>query len=268
MAASHDADPVQELTARYDRAAEVYRDLWAPVLLEGARGLLRELPDARVERVIDVGCGVGALLPELERRFEGARIHGLDRSRGMLALAPARFGRVQLDARRLAVRSGCADVVLMLFMLFHLDDPLAGLREARRVLRSGRRIGTLTWAGEIESPAMSIWSECLDAHGAIPADPAAEARHEAVDSPAKMEALLGQAGFREPRTWEGEVAGRFDTERLIHLRTNLGSSKPRFDSLGPGAATACVTEARRRMASLGPEAFVARAPVVYAIARG
>ena len=159
------------------------------------------------------------------------------------------------------------DRVLMLFMLFHLEAPAQGLCEARRVLRAGGRVGTITWATELVSPATQIWTECLDAHGAAEADPGTVSRHDRVDSTEKVEAFLAEAGFVDSRCWVEELVQRVDAEHLLSLRTSLGSMKPRFDSLAAEAQAGCVADARRRMEAMPSEAFTARANLVYSVAR-
>ena len=258
-------DPAQELTARYDREAQAYRELWAPILRTAGLALLRELAGEGVQRVLDVGTGVGALLPDLSAAFPGAHVMGVDRSRGMLALAPDRITRAVMDARQLALAPASVDRVLLVFMLFHLETPVDGLREARRVLRAGGRVGTLTWGGELESRASRVWAECLDRHGAVPADPAAAARRESVDSPEKMETLLRGAGFGSPRVWADDLVSTLDAEHLVRLRTSVGSVRPRFDSLAPAVRAACMAEARRRMEGLAREDFVARGRIIYSV---
>jgi hypothetical protein len=82
-----------------------------------------------------------------------------------------------------------------------------------------------------------------------------------------MEALHRAAGFRAVRSWSEELLHTIEREHLLRLRTSLGSAKPRFDSLAPDAQAACVAAARVRMERLPPEGFVARARIVYSVAR-
>jgi hypothetical protein len=53
--------------------------------------VLDELPLAQARRVLDLGCGVGALLPHLHKVAPTAQIVGRDRSEGMVALGPRSF---------------------------------------------------------------------------------------------------------------------------------------------------------------------------------
>jgi ubiquinone/menaquinone biosynthesis C-methylase UbiE len=260
-------DPASQLVERYDREASAYAELWAPVLRVASLKLLPELVKGPVERVLDLGSGVGTMLPDLAKAFPGAHVVGVDRSRGMLRLAPERFDRSVMDAGRLGIREGSVDRVLMLFMLFHLEAPAQGLCEARRVLRAGGLVGAITWATELVSPATQIWTDCLDAHGAAEADPGTVSRHDRVDSTEKLKALLEEAGFVESSCWVGDLVQRVDAEHLVRLRTTLGSMKPRFDSLAAETRASCLAEARLRMEALDSEAFIARAKLIYAVAR-
>jgi SAM-dependent methyltransferase len=259
------SDLVNELTQRYSREARAYRDLWAPVLLPMARRSLREAGTGPIERVLEIGTGVGALLPDLYSTFPQALILGIDRSAGMLALAPRTGPIAVMDARQLGVASGTIDLVLMNFVLFHLADPVEGLQEAHRVLRARGRVVTATWGSDLQSAASKIWDDELDAHGAPPLDPAASpTRHETVDSPDKMEALLNAAGFAAVRAWAEPCEHRIDAEHLARLRTSLGRSRPRYDGLDARQRGSCLARAQSRMATLPADGFLARGLVVYA----
>jgi ubiquinone/menaquinone biosynthesis C-methylase UbiE len=262
----HD-DRVGKLAERYNREASAYRDLWAPVLRVAGRRLLRELEDTGVRRAVDVGTGVGLLLEDLRAVFPGAFILGIDRSRGMLVLAPPEVPCVVGDARQLPVVSGSVDLAVFAFILFHLEKPEYGLREARRILRSGGSVATVTWGGDLESNATRIWTTCLGEYGAAEPDPATEARHEAINTPEKMELLLRSIGFTAVRAWTEDLVSMISLEHLLSLRTRMGSEKARFDSLPDGAREACVGSARCRMEALSAEDFVARGQVVYSVAR-
>jgi len=98
------------------------------------QGVLRRLLPRRPLRLLDIGCGTGTLLSTLEQFGEAV---GMDTSDALLAVARA----AGLDARKgalpddLVVPPRWADVVLLLDVIEHLDDDVAGLRAARRALR-------------------------------------------------------------------------------------------------------------------------------------
>jgi SAM-dependent methyltransferase len=250
-------DQERSIADRYSRNAEAYRRYWAPVLLNGSRTLLERLPLDRTRRALDLGSGVGMLLPEIRSRIpDGGLVIGADRSEGMLRLAPATFPRAVMDASRLAFRDATFDAVVMAFALFHLNDPVAGLAEIHRVLRPGSTAGVVTWAGDpMESPANEIWNEELDRAGASTEDPWPP-RHDLMDTPEKLAGLLSTAGLTEVGTQLLPLEDRMDVEEFLARRTSLGFSKHRFDSLSPEAQATSLRRTRSRLTKLDPEAFV------------
>lgn len=110
-----------------------------------AGAMLAALPaDAR--RLLDIGCGTGALLELVAPRVAGAV--GVDASRDMLALARTRLAERglshvavrQADMYRLPLADACFDVVTLQMVLHYAEDPAAALAEAARTLVPGGRL--------------------------------------------------------------------------------------------------------------------------------
>jgi SAM-dependent methyltransferase len=113
------------------------------------------------EQVLEVGCGVGAQLAILARQ-PVARLVGVDRSLEQLARARAvlagldRVELVQAQGEELPFADAEFDQVLLFFVLEHVADPQAILREARRVLKLG---GLLT-VTEVNNPSLQVHPPC------------------------------------------------------------------------------------------------------------
>ena len=255
------------LAGRYDERAGVYRDLWAPILEVADRRLVHDLATATrgpVRDVLDLGTGTGVLLPHLRSAFRGAEITGVDSSPGMLALAPAGFRRAVMDARDLELPRASFDLVTAAFMLFHLIPPIDGVREARRVLRTGGRFAALTWESMIHTEADRTWSACLDELGAVAPDPLPSSQGE-LDTPEKVRTLLESAGFVAVDARVEKLEVGIPRNGFLRLRSMMGPEIGRFRSLDSAGRLRCVLEADRRLTRLPDSAFTFRGTVVRAV---
>ena len=133
----------------FDRNARQWDDLARTLLpVPAYRERLVGLVPARTA-VLEVGVGTGGLLPELAVR--AATLIGVDHSPAMLAVARRRLAQIGLDGiglrlgemTHLPLSDEGVECVVANMVLHHAADPVAVLREMRRVLKPG---GTLVLA--------------------------------------------------------------------------------------------------------------------------
>jgi len=173
---------------------------------------------------------------------------------------------VQMDGVDLGFRSSCVDVIVMAFVLFHLDDAVVALKEARRVLRPGGVVGTATWADDPETEASRAWEQELDAHGAWDPMPARPRRDEQMNTPEKVSALFSLADLRLERVWVERFVHQWDLDGLSLMHRTFGKTKRKLESLNPPIRVAFLKRVHERLLCLRPEAFVYRAAVVCGMA--
>ena len=216
--------------ASYDRFMGVYSARLSPKLADLA-GV------AAGRRVLDVGCGPGALAAELVRRLGAGAVTAVDPSDTFVEAARERLPGVTVErarAERLPFPDAAFDAALAQLVVHFMADPVAGLREMARVTRTGGVVAACVWdhAGG-EGPLAAFW----DAGRVI--DPDADDES-------------GLAGAREGHLRELlETAGLDDVEETA---LDVGVEYASFEDwwapftlgVGPaGAFTAGLDDARR-----------------------
>lgn len=128
-------------------------------------------------RVLDVGCGPGALTAELVRRVGAARVAAVDPSPSFVDAARTRHPGVDVQvatAEQLPYADASFDLVLAQLVVHFMADPDAGVREMVRVARPGGVVAACVWDfGEGGSPLSLFWEA---ARALDPAAPGEDAR--------------------------------------------------------------------------------------------
>ena len=155
--------PAEGVRAMFDRIAPVY-DAMNHVMTAGLDRRWRAATAAEAvrpgDRVLDSCCGTGDLALACARA--GGHVTGLDFSERMLERARRKSGEiewVQGDALALPFENASFDAATVGFGVRNLADLELGLRELRRVLRDGGRVGVLeiTRPRGLLAPFYRVW---------------------------------------------------------------------------------------------------------------
>jgi SAM-dependent methyltransferase len=168
-----------------------------------SRQLLARLDLRPGERVLELAAGTGEFALELSRTVgPGGRVIASDVAPGMVELLRATLaGAVNvevahLDALDTGLPSAGLDAVLVRMGLMLVDDPLAALRECRRVLVSRGRIGVAVWAGPEHNPWVTYVGMAAMMNGLVSGGPpTGPGGLFSLADPAVLEQTARDAGF-------------------------------------------------------------------------
>ena len=114
------------------------------------------------QRVLDVGCGPGALTAELATRVGPGNVTAVDPSEPFVAAARERHPGVDVrraEAEALPFVDGEFDAALAQLVVHFMTDPVAGLREMARVTRPGGVVAACVWDhGGSRGPLSLFWN--------------------------------------------------------------------------------------------------------------
>jgi SAM-dependent methyltransferase len=267
-----------EQEARYDRIAEGYATWWAPVHRAATLRLLDEIEaDVRTgtRRLVDIGCGTGALVAAAATRWPDVLVDAVDASAGMLGVAARTLDPLPDSVRRrivlrhayadrLGLDDGSADVVIAAFVLQLVPSRYRALREARRALRPGGRLAYVTWLrSEMAFAADVAFDEALVAVG-LPRR-WSPGGHDELASAAAAVAQLRRAGFAGARARAETLTHQFSPETYLEFLTRF-DEEDLFESLAPATRDRVRDEAMARLQALPASGLKLELPIVYATA--
>src|SRR3977135_645890 len=102
----------------------------------------------RGQRVLDVGCGPGALTAELVLRLGTAGVSAVDPSESFVVAARERNPEVdgqQASAEELPFPDRAFDAALAQLVVHFMSDPARGIAEMKRVTQAGGVIAACVW---------------------------------------------------------------------------------------------------------------------------
>ena len=184
----------------YDRFMGRYSRLLSPQLADLA-GV------SRGQRVLDVGCGPGALTAELVARLGSQSVAAVDPSEPFVAAARDRYHGVDVrraSAEQLPYADGAFDAALAQLVVHFMADPVGGLAEMARVTRRDGVVAACVWDhGGGQGPLSLFWRAAREL------DPMVEDEsHLAGAREGHLAQLFEAAGLREVQ--QSVVSARFE----------------------------------------------------------
>ena len=217
----------------YDRYMGRYSRRLAPLFADWA-------PVRPGQRVLDVGCGPGALTAELAIRVGAERVAAADPSPVFADACASRFPRADVrtaPGEELPWPADSFDAVLAQLVMSFLRDADAGVREMRRVAGAGGVVTACTWdyAGEMQM-LRTFWDAAL-----------------ALDPSAPDEARVLRYSDRESlrQLWQHAGLGEIETAILVvdARYTDFDDYwQPFLTGTGPGGQYCISLKAPDRMA--------------------
>ena len=243
----------------YDRFVGRY----APAL---AQAVVRASGVRPGQRVLDVGCGPGALTTALVALLGADHVSAVDPSPAFVEVCRQRNAGVQVElagAELLPFEDDEFDVALAQPVVNFMDDPRAGVGEMRRVTRAGGTVGAAVWDyGSGMTLLRSFWDS---AAATDPSGGQRDERNMRMSIPSELGDLWTEVGLGQVEVSEAVVSASYEGfEDLWHpLEMGVGPAGAYAASLAPGARESLKQDLRARLAvGESPFELTARAWVV------
>jgi ubiquinone/menaquinone biosynthesis C-methylase UbiE len=208
-----------DLVGAFDRAAASYDNVGVDFFTPIGAALVAAVAPAPGERLLDVGCGRGAVLfAAADAVGPAGSVVGTDLAPAMVSLtAAAAADRPHItvtvgDAQAPDFPDGSFDVVTAGLVIFFLPSPAAALAAYHRVLRPGGRLAFSSFAAH--DPLYRQALQILLRHA--PGTPPPFRPPAMFDSAAGLVTAVTEAGFSGTQVREIAVESRFrDVDQLL-----------------------------------------------------
>ena len=243
----------------YAGMAEVWAVDTALAYVPLARHLVaRAGSGVRGRLVLDAGAGSGAAGDVL--RAAGARVIAVDLEADMVQYGRAAGPALLADVTALPFRDSRFDLAVAAFVVNHLEHPVAGLAELRRVTQQGGTVLVSVFSAT-RSAAKNAVDAVAEAYGYVPPDWYRRMQHhaQAIGTVDAMTKALRAAGYTQFRVDAEPVdLGLGDPGLVVRYRAGTAQLRPFVAGLADDRRRAFLADAAAAVARTGE----ALAPVV------
>ena len=236
----------------WDRCASKYVDGFGALVGESIPSLLDAAGVTSGARVLDIGSGPGLVAAAAQQR--GADAMGIDFAESMVREARRRYPNIEFhhgNAESLPFENEAFDAVVSNFVLHHMARPDVVLREARRVLRDGRRVAFTVWSERSKLEGFGLFLSAIEEHAYL-----RELPHGPLFGVADFDVLgdlLRAAGFRDTSVSDLDVTWHI---RSIDTFIEAFCAWAGMEAYPQAAREAIEQSVRQRAAALAPDGIL------------
>jgi SAM-dependent methyltransferase len=182
-------------------------------------------------RVLDVGCGTGAVTLAVAKQLRGHGTSvGIDISEPMIAAARARAERgglpatfVRADAQTHSFEAAGYDTIVSRFGVMFFDDPVRAFANLRGAAPEDARLRALVWRSAADNPFMTVAERAAaPLLPNLPARKPDEPGQFAFADAGRVQSILERSGWSDIEIRPVDVECAFPEKELVPYLTRLG----------------------------------------------